>query len=75
MIELHKSASNPQLYSPMRTPCECIAKERFLNPCAGSPDLTRIFTMFAWLYQTDRLLSTHPGELAAWAASLPGGME
>ena len=31
--------------------------------------------MFALLYQTDRPLSTHPGELAAWAASLPVGRE
>ena len=31
--------------------------------------------MFALLYQTDRPLSTRPGELAAWAASLPVGRE
>lgn len=31
--------------------------------------------MFALPYQTDRPLSTHPGELAAWAASLPVGRE
>ena len=37
--------------------------------------LWRIFTMFVLLYQTDRPLSTHPSELAAWVASLPVGME
>lgn len=75
---LYKSISNPSCTVPWEPLVNLVWKNissiHVLKP-QDTPDLMRIFTMFALRCQTDRPLSTHPGEPAAWAASLPVGME